>query len=114
MLEAMVFDYYWTEEQERVRRRLRESPLDFMIQCYNKVDDDDPDLDVPRPTAVLEVIDLRHSSTITRNETSVTARCLCADGQERVLRCWHNCWGGGLIEPPDYSAGVEIVGSSLS
>lgn len=104
-------DFYaqLAEEEDRERQQILANPLTFILRCYNKVDGDDPDLEVPMPLEVLEVLDLQHTSGLQETKTSMRARCRCQGDTELVLDAYSMYWGGSMTEPPDYDIGLSIA-----
>jgi len=103
----------WAKEGEKERDRLRdtEQAFSFLKEMIDNWIDSDPDFEseVPMPTEVARVLDVKFKATMGGNKTKLRLIAKAEDGEMYIYDVWFQYWAGSMMDPPEEDGEIDWI-----
>jgi hypothetical protein len=86
--------------------------LNYLREAVEEYNGYDPDITIPMPIEVKNIIHVNVSMGMKKDSTSLEAEAIDENGKLGVIQLDCNSWSGSVWEPPDYELNVFWKGES--
>jgi hypothetical protein len=92
------------KDDQRQEQHYKDNPDEFLapLKIASEYEEDNP-----IPVKVLEVVDVKQSTSLSSSKTHATLLVECQDGKTRTAEFHHEYWSGSFYEPPEEDEWVE-------